>query len=459
MQEAALQFFNFLLGMNEYSPYLFAPIYIIGHIWWFILPFLFYPSYKKQYMEYMNTKFVLSKPNMLLEVKLPRNIVKPIRAMENVFNAIFAIYDPPGDWKEHYFEGKVVLRFSVEIVGIDGVPHFYVRVPRGARRIVESAFYGQYPGVEIFEVPDYVDALPQDIPNDDWDCWGCEFKYLAKSDVYPFRTYESFFEENAETKEEKKFDPLATLMEHITLLDRGEQLWIQIVAKPVASVDTEDNYVKRGKEEIDRLLQRDTGKKESSSFDDYPMIIKIWILIGKLILSALFPEDIVAEEKKEEAFPMEFRLTQGEREVVAAIEKKISKTCFKTTMRFIYVARKEKFFGAAKAYAISFFSQFATQNLNRFKPQNTTKVQAPAVFRTNRLYLKKRNMFTKYLYRELSEDDSLFMNDFKDTTYLASSEELATLFHFPGSEAVPTMALGRVETKKAAPPSALPIEE
>lgn len=458
MQEAALQIFQFFVGMGEYSDYFLAPLYVIGQVWWFFLPFIFYPNYKEKYMEYMNTKFILSKPNMLLEIKLPRIVTKPIRAMENVFNALFAVYDAPGDWKEHYFEGKVVLRFSVEIVGIDGTPHFYVRIPRGARNMVESAFYAQYPEVEIFEVPDYVEAMPQDIPNNEWDCWGCEFKGMAKSDVYPFKTYESFFEENNNSKEEKRFDPLATLMENITLLEKGEQLWIQIIAKPVASVDAEDNYVKRGKAEIDRLLQREIKEQKGSPYEDYPMIIKIWFLIISHIFSSLSGEETAAE-KKEEAFPMEFRLTQGEREVIAAIERKISKTCFKTTMRFMYIARKEKFFGAAKGYAISFFSQFATQDLNRFKPHNTTKVQAPAVFRKRRLYLKKRNMFTRYLYRELSYEDRLFMNDVSDTTYLASSEELATLFHFPGLEVVPNMSLGRVETKKAAPPASLPIEE
>lgn len=459
MQEEFLQVFKFIMGLEGYSPYVLAPFYVIGHLWWFFLPFWLYPNYKAKYMDYMNTKFIISKPNMLLEVRLPRSVTKPIRAMENVFNTLFAIYDAPGDWKEHYFEGKVVLRFSVEIVGIDGVPHFYIRIPRGARNVVESAFYSQYPEIELFEVPDYVDAIPQDIPNNEWDMWGCEFKGMARSDVYPFRTYESFFEENPDTKEEKKFDPLATLMENITLLEKGEQLWIQIIAKPVASVDAEDNYVKRGKEEIDRLLQRTVPDKKKSAYEEYPMIILIWFKIAQILFPNLFEPPSATAKEEETAIPMEFRMTQGEREVVSAIERKISKTCFKSTMRFMYVARKEKFFSAAKGYAISFFAQFATQNLNRFKPHNTTKVQAPAFMRKNRVYLKKRNMFFRYLYRELSYDDRYFMNDVSDTTYLASSEELATLFHFPSSEVIPNMSIGRVETKKAAPPSSLPIEE
>ncbi|MFA6348039.1 MAG: hypothetical protein WCX30_01255 [Candidatus Paceibacterota bacterium] len=456
MQEAIYQLNLILAGLETYSPYLFAAFNIIGHTWWFFLPFFFFSNYKEKYLDYVVTKFVISKPNVLLEIKLPRDVTKPIRAMENVFNTLFAIYDP-ADWKEKVFEGKVVLRLSFEIAGIDGVPHFYVRAPRAARKVVESAFFSQYPEVEIFEVPDYVEAMPQDVPNSGWDMWACEFKAMARSDVYPFRTYESFFEENSDSKDEKRFDPLSTLLENITLLQRGEQLWVQIIAKPVASVDAEDNYFKRGREEIDRLLGRTVDMKKSST-DDLPMIIKIWVLIAEILFSGFMTgED---EKKKEDnMFPPEFRLTQGEREVISAIERKISKTCFHSTIRFIYTARHEKYYGAAKAYVISHFAQFATQNLNRFKPHNTTKVQPPTIFRHRRVYLKKRNMFSRYLYRELSSPDVIFMNDVSSTMFLASSEELATLFHFPGIGVVPTTSVGRVSTKKAAPPAALPIGE
>ena len=42
--------------------------------------------------------------------------------------------------------------------------------------------------------------------------------------------------------------------------------------------------------------------------------------------------------------------------------------------------------------------------------------------------------------------------------YTFSVEELATMYHFPGIDAVPTLVLERVEMKKAAPPLTLPTE-
>ncbi|MDD5433031.1 MAG: hypothetical protein PHO70_08670, partial [Candidatus Omnitrophica bacterium] len=40
-----------------------------------------------------------------------------------------------------------------------------------------------------------------------------------------------------------------------------------------------------------------------------------------------------------------------------------------------------------------------------------------------------------------------------------STEELATIYHFPGKDAVPSSALERLEMKKGAPPSTLPVED
>jgi hypothetical protein len=67
--------------------------------------------------------------------------------------------------------------------------------------------------------------------------------------------------------------------------------------------------------------------------------------------------------------------------------------------------------------------------------------------------LKKRNLFKNYVNR-----DSAF-GVFPGGTFILSTEELATIFHFPGIEVAPTQSLKRIETKRSAPPTTLPIEE
>lgn len=410
---------------------------------WFILPFLLYKPLRFAYVLYMQTKWVISVKKVVLEIRIPQHVTKPVKAMENVFNAIWPVYDPPKDWRTTFFEGKVILSLSFEIVGVDGIPHFYIRVPEGSRRMVESAIYSQYPDVEIFEVPDYTQNVPGDMPNKDWDLWGCDFMPL-KEDVYPLKTYTDFFEENPEAKDEKRLDPLSSLLEIISTLKKGEQIWIQMTIMPISVKEV--NFVKRGKEVIDVLVKRTKAKKDDNP---WPMFLEA---LSILITNKGFEKE---EEKKEEAFPPEMRLTPGERDIVAAIERKISKTCYTSNLRYIYLAKRDVFFGGAKAYGPSFFSQFGTQNLNGLKPwgDTITKVQAPDFFTKRRLYLRKRNLFYNYVERNSAFDP------FPGGTFLLCSEELATIFHFPGIEVAPTQSLKRIDTKRAAPPMSLPIEE
>ena len=59
-------------------------------------------------------------------------------------------------------------------------------------------------------------------------------------------------------------------------------------------------------------------------------------------------------------------------------------------------------------------------------------------------------MFDAYVNR------SAFYKPHKRKTFILNTEELATVYHFPGS-VVRTPALGRIESKKGEPSAGLPI--
>jgi len=172
---------------------------------------------------------------ILLEIRIPKEIVKPIRAMETVLMSIWQVFYQPPDWWEKWIDGQFQLSFALEIVSIDGDPHFYIRIPDRFRDPIETAIYAQYPEVEIVEAEDYAKKVPQDIPNKKWNMWGTDYK-LIKEDAYPIKTY-SEFETERETKEEKRIDPLAILLEAMAKIKKGEQLWVQIIAKPVTDAE------------------------------------------------------------------------------------------------------------------------------------------------------------------------------------------------------------------------------
>ena len=97
------------------------------------------------------------------------------------------LYDP-SDWYEKWWEGHFQKTLSLEIISIGGDIRFILKVPAPVRNLVESSIYAQYPEIEIVEVEDYTKNVPQDIPNDKWDLWGCDYETI-KPDIYPISVY------------------------------------------------------------------------------------------------------------------------------------------------------------------------------------------------------------------------------------------------------------------------------
>lgn len=371
---------------------------------------------------------------------MPREVVRPLKAMETVFSGLWQLYDPPNP-REKWLEGKVQLSLVLEIVSLGGDIHFFIRVPEGARKLVESSIYSQYPEAEISEAEDYTKYVPHDIPNKDWDLWGADYE-LLKEDVYPIKTYTKFFEERPEvTLEEKRIDPLAQLLEGLATLKPGEQLWVQIICQPITPL--ENDYVSRGRAIADKIARRALPPKPA------PLMLEA----AEVLISGKIPGQ---KEEPKELIPPEMKLTPGEREVLAAIEEKIGKYAFMTNIRFIYLARRDAYFGAAKALPMSFFNQFSTQNLNGLKPwpKTITKVHTISTWFLDkrRVYLRKRKLFRNYV-RRLTP---LFPRP--GGTFVMNIEELATLFHFPGAVVARAPFVPRVEVKKGEAPPGLPTE-
>jgi len=438
MSEQILIVLNFFLNLyQEWYPYFLVIGEIFKNFWWILPPIILFNPLRFWYLLYIQTKWFKKTKWQVLEIKIPREVTKPLKAMENVFSILWGTYDAP-NFKEKWIEGKFLLGFSLQIASLEGVPHFFMRINKALQKTFESAFYSQFPDIEIIEVDDYTQSVPQDVPNDEWDLWGCNHMPL-KNDVYPIKTYQKFFEERPEVaKEEKRIDPLATLLEAMTRLGKGEHLWIQFLVTPITPA--EDDYIKRGKEVVNKIVKRPEKPKQK------PMIQEA----AEVLFTGKPPQ---AKSKEEAIIPPEMKLTPGEREIVAAIEEKISKNAFRTCIRFIYLAKRDVFFGAAKSIPMTFFSQFSTQNLNGLKPwsKTITKVQAPNIFTQRRLYLKKREMFKRYVSRDTP------FSPFPGGTFILNTEELATLYHLPGIEAAPALGFERVEIKRGAPPAKLPI--
>lgn len=408
--------------------------------WWLVLPFLLIKPFLFLWLWWRQQLFTKTVPKIMLEVKIPREILKPIKAMENVFAGFWALYDPP-NWKEKWIEGKYLLTLSLEIASIDGKTHFFIRVPKFFRDIVESNIYAQYPEAEIAEVKDYTENVPPDIPNEEYDLWGCSFQTL-KEDIYPIKTYAKFFEERGETiaKEEKRIDPMAGLLEGMAKLGPGEQMWIQILIKPITGA--ENNIIERGKARVAKIVGRPEKPKVKPIIQEAAEIL----IFG--------PKE--EEKPLPEIIPPEMKLTPGEREEVSAIEEKIGKYFFETAIRFIYLGKRDVFFKPHIRTPLAFFTQFSTQNLNGLKPWGRTITKVTYFFVKRRLMLRKCRIFRLFkdrlppLYPLNSKVGGL------EGVFVLNTEELATIFHFPSKAVAIAPFMERIEAKKGEAPPGLP---
>ncbi|MBI2577236.1 MAG: hypothetical protein HYV77_00120 [Candidatus Wildermuthbacteria bacterium] len=391
--------------------------------------------------------------SIMVDVRVPGNVEKPYKAMENVFVGFWqAMHDAP-DVPEKWLEGKYQKSFAIEVVSIEGEVHFYFRFPAETRKNMESAVYAQFPDAEFTEVEDYTKKIPPDIPNKDWRMWGTNYRF-EKPNVYPIKTYSRYFEPNATAKEEYKIDPMALLLEGLGRLGKGEQLWIQYILKPITPED-DYNYVNEGRQVVDEIV----NKRLKPATQKGPGTFTFLDDIRKVVILLLTGQEDLAGAKEAEKEDRTLRdLTPGEKDLALAIDEKISKYAFMASVRFIYLAKEENYFSPAKAAAMQYFTQFSSQTLNKMRPLSGTLTKTNTIFTrfmdARSTYLKKRRLFRHYTMRV----PAFFPNVPSRALLLLNTEEMATLFRLPSKLTVPTSTLPRIESKRGAAPPELPFE-
>jgi hypothetical protein len=424
--------------------------YLFKTWWWFMAPFILFSPFKflwHWWRVYMWLRTIY-KP-ILYEVKLPKESLKPVRAMEDVMNSINSVVWQPPDWWEKWIEGQIQTSVGFEMASIGGEIHMYFRCHADYKDGVEAAIYSQYPEAEITEAQDYTKLVPHNIPNKDWDMWATDYK-LDKPDYLPIATYKTFEPEKAiEAIEEKRIDPVASLFEAMSKVKPGEQLWIQISATPQAQ-EVADAWIAKVKVERDKLARREVSSKGPHK----PIVLEA--------LEFLVTGKAGEEEKKEEpVIPVEMKLTPGEREVVHAVEQKMSKPLFFTNIRFIWLGKRDIFFKSNFRLGFTFFGSYYTHNLNALRPVGDTLTKIHKswflpinILKDRRNYLRKRKIFRHYTNRITPLFPPPQPVKYK---FMLNSEELASLFHFPSWRVSPVPGVSRVEAKRKAPPE-IPLE-
>jgi hypothetical protein len=371
------------------------------------------------WLRYIRADFISKQGSMLLEFRLPREIMRSPVAMEVVLNGLYQA--GTGSIADVYYKGKVRPWFSLELVSIEGAVKFFIWTQPRFKNVIESQVYSQFPDVEIYEAPDYTKWFQYDPKQ--FKLFGVQFE-LTKPDAYPIKTYIDYGLEK-DPKEENEVNPLGGVLEYLGSLKQNEHAWIQILIQPHKS-----EGIKTG-----RATKREDWKKRA---DDE---------IKKIVTDAKFK---TADQ------PGNFLvISPGQAEMVKAIERNMSKMPFDSMIRAVYIAKTENFDAGNIAGLIGTMRQFSSNILNGFKPGfNTDILDYPwQDFKGMRKREFERKIIDAYKWRSIFHPP---YKNYKGQPYLLTAEEIATLYHFPGA-AVATPTLTRIPSKKGQAPSNLPV--
>lgn len=398
----------------------------------FILPFFLFWALSvfvyKKWVEYAQDKFSASLKYSLLRIYPPQEVLKTPIAMELFMGALWQI-GGEATWYDKKWLGKKRAIFSLEMASHGGEVAFYIRTRTNMRREIETQIYAQYPGIEIVEVPDYTDAI--DPASGNYKIFGVEYE-LLQPDPVPIKTYVDYGLDKV-SEEEEKTDPITPTIEFLGSLKAGEHAWIQIIVKAHKKED----------------------KKEGTFFD----VTDNWQDEAKEMIKKIREETIIEHEDGGVTLP---NPTKGQADKIAAIERSISKYGFDVGIRSLYIGERDVFDPVTIGALIGSFKQYGAANLNGFKPSFKTKFDYPWQSWFGGEKRAEKQLFEDFKKRAYFGTTLIATNLFglpyrKDRQkFVLNAEELATIFHFPGTVAG-TPSLNRVKSRKGEAPSNLPI--
>jgi len=369
----------------------------------------------------------------ILAVDVPPNNEQSPRSVENFFTYLAGAHKNP-NLIERWWEGMVQWSFTLEIVSIDGYIQFIITTPDRFVNLVESAVYSQYPDAEITPIEDYTTAMPDNFPDKDYDIWGTELIPTAPQ-AYPIKLYPEF-EHVFGPPETHYRDPMASLMDLLGSLKRGEQLWLQFVVIP-----TGFDWAKGGDKEVNKIL----GKNKSSTTVFGVVKNHLADLWGAVLGNYEAPK----AKKEDEPLKM-MQLEPRQKRKVEMIQSKASKLGFGIKIRAVYVSKKEVmnknkvingFFGWVK--------QFGDTDGNSFKPDTAKTYTTTAYLLTGaRSNARKRRLMRAYKMRH---------SWLGRLPFIMVTDELATMWHFPVDAVVKAPLLQRAAERRIEPPMRLPV--
>lgn len=283
---------------------------------------------------------------------------------------------------------------SFEIVASEGLVQYYVVVPIVLEDVVRQAVAAAYPSARLEEIKDRnifskVGKLSGTI--------GGEFT-LKKDFVYPIATYQ-----------ESKRDAARALLNALSSASRQDGVAVQLLLRPAR-----EGWTKRSIEAVERIVRNKKEGKGASGATMKP----------SGLLEALWKPPEAAESKSEDT-----QLTSLEQSAVDAIQEKTRYPGYEVLVRVIVSSNTSARSQVLLKNVVAAFSLFDSPSFNGFKFAVSKNIE---------------ELVTAYIFRFFPQSV---------TQNILNSVELATLFHLPSQNTIPTSQVVRQLSKQVDGPT------
>ena len=231
-------------------------------------------------------------------------------------------------------------------------------------------------------------------------------------------------------------DPMGALMDVMSSLKRDEQLWYQIIIKP-----TGFDWVKKFKKEISKIL----GEIKPP----VSLVATIGGYTSDIISHGVFMQKPAEVKKADEPLKM-MNLKPEQKNQIEGIQRRINHAGLEVKMRMVYLSKKEVM-NKPKVVSgfIGYIKQFNTNDLNGLMPD--TKKSATSS--TNYFLAEARGERRKIKIMAHFKSRSAWLGR---TPFILTSEELATIWHFPIDAVVKAPLVQRAASRRIEAPISLP---
>jgi len=292
--------------------------------------------------------------------------------------------------------------FSFEIIGSNGFVNFYTSVPFVLVDRVKQAIISAYPSSMLEEVSDSNIFSPIGMLNS---TVGGELT-LKDQFAYPIATYQ-----------ELKRDPMQTILNSFSSLDKDDGAGIQFLLRPA------DTSWRKTASEYANSKRKGTSPSKKSAFGKalYDLVV--------YIVTRIFVEP---DPDKKNNSPSENKSSNLDQTISDSIEEKVKYPGFETLIRVVASSDKLEKSQAILNNLVASFAVFDSSGKNGFKYTVAKDMES---------------FTTAYILRFFPPENN---------KNILNSVELATLFHFPDRENIPTAQLERQTSKQVDAPRNMP---